>query len=242
MLPHTYLDQGLTILHTQLANRPLARPAGAQTAKPFITLSREACAGATTLGRALLPLLNHAVGEDGRSWMLLDKDLITHALTQHNLPGHLADFLPEDRIPETKALMGELVGLHPPLWQLEHQVSEAIIHFAKLGRVILAGRAAHVLTRHLAGGIHVRLVAAPETRVQRYMKLQGCSQTFAESALRESDNARRRYVHTNYEQDIDDAHTYDLVINTDRLSPETAAQLVLTALRENIGVPHPASA
>ena len=57
--------------------------------------------------------------------MFLDKDLIKQALTKHNLPERLAAYLPEDRISEIKATVGELVGLHPSLWELEHKISEA---------------------------------------------------------------------------------------------------------------------
>ncbi|MBI2516826.1 MAG: cytidylate kinase-like family protein [Opitutae bacterium] len=239
---HTYLDQGLTILRTQLSNRPLTRPASEQAVKPFITLSRETCAGAATLGRTLLPMLNRDFGEEGRSWMFLDKDLLTRALSQGRLPEHLADYLPEDRVSETKALIGELVGLHPPIWQLEQQVFEAIVQLARLGRVILAGRGGHLLTRDLTGGLHVRLVASFETRVHRHMAVEHCDKTQAESAVRKSDIARRRFVRTNFEQDIDDPHAYDLVINTDRIGPETAARLVITALHESLATPQTASA
>ena len=69
--------------------------------QPFITISREACAGATALGEKLVPLLDEQLGEEGRSWIFLDKDLITHALTKHQLPERLSEYLPEDRVSET---------------------------------------------------------------------------------------------------------------------------------------------
>jgi hypothetical protein len=232
MMPHTYLEHGLSIFQARLSD-PAAPPATHRPAvRAFITLSREACAGATTLGQHLLPLLNQEAAAEGQSWMLLDKELLHHALSQHNLPESLAKFLPEDRVPEIKGLIGELVGLHPPIWQLEQHVAEAIAQIAGLGHVIFVGRAAHLLTRALPGGLHVRLVASMETRIRRLMAQQNCPRAAAVESLEQNDNARRRYVLTNFEQDIDDPHTYDLVINTDQIDPKTAASLVLTALRE----------
>jgi hypothetical protein len=237
MTTHPYLQHGLSILHAQIkpaAHRTAGHPGG--TISPFITVSRETCAGATTLGKHLLPLLNEQLGDEHRSWMFLDKNLINQALTLHHLPEQLAAYLPEDRISEIKGLIGEMVGLHPPLWELEQQVAEAILKFAKLGHVILAGRAAHLITRDLPGGLHIRLVASLESRIQRAQTTYQWDRTQAEAFIHENDRARQRHVRTNFEQESGDPHTYDLVINTDRIPPDLAARLVLEALRERVPV------
>ena len=236
MTPHTYLDQGVTIFHTRLKTPGVeSRAPFSAPIHPFITISREACAGATTLGQHLMPLLNAQLGEESRSWMFLDKDLLTHALTTHHLPEHLANYLPEDRRSEIKGMIGEIVGLHPPLWELEHRVSEAILQIAQLGRVIFAGRASHLITRSLPGGFHLRLVAPLELRIKRMQELQNCDRATAKRLLQETDRARSRYVHSNFEQDINDPLTYDLIINTEHILPGTAAQLVLKAMQERVG-------
>ncbi len=234
-ITHTYLDQGIKILKSRMTPQTTQTPGSPAAAdRPFITISREACAGATALGQQLVLLLNGQLGEEGRSWIFFDNDLITHALTKNQLPERLAEYLPEDRSPEIKALIGELVGLHPPVWELEHKVSEAILQLAQLGCVILTGRASNLITHSLPGGLHLRLVASLESRVQRMMEIRNCDVESAKSALLSTDLARYRYVHTKFQHDIDDAHDYDLVINTDRISTTCAAHLVVHALREKI--------
>ncbi len=232
---HPFLQQGLSILHAQLkpSTQRFASPHSG-TVYPFLTISRETCAGATTLGKHLLPLLNEQMGDEQRSWMFLDKNLINHALTHHHLSEQLANYLPEDRISEIKGMIGEMVGLHPPLYELEHQVTEAILNFAKLGHVILSGRAAHLITGNLPGGFHVRLVASLEARIQRAQLNYQCDRATALSLVNGNDSARQRHVRTNFEQNLDDPHTYDLVINTDRVTPTTAAHLVLSAMQERM--------
>lgn len=241
MTTHPYLQHGLTILHARLKT-PQARFAdlSGPPQRPFITLSRETCAGATTLGRHLLPLLNEQLGEEGRSWMFLDKDLLHHALQHHHLPEQLAVYLPEDRLPEIKGLLGEMVGLHPPLWELEHRVAEAIHRFAELGHVILAGRAANLITRDLPAGLHLRLVASMESRVRRARAAGHEAPGAAEEFVRQSDLARARHVRTMYDRDIADPCAYDLVINTDRLSATDAARLVVDAMTSRIAAVAPA--
>lgn len=233
MPSHTYLEHGLTIFQTQMqAQLPSTPASGVAAAAPFLTISREVCAGATTLGQLLLPMLNEEFGREGHSWMFLDKDLLLFALTSHHLPERLAEFMPEDRISEVKAVIGELVGLHPPLWELEHQVGETIRQLAMSGRVIFAGRAAHVITWSLPGGFHVRLVAGKETRTRRLMALRKCDRKAAEDFIERTDLARRRFLKNNFAQDIDDPRCYDLAINTDRMAPAAVARIVMEGLRQ----------
>jgi len=235
MTTHTYLDHGLSILHARLQTPQSQQMIDARTVgHPFITISREACAGASTLGAQLVPLLDARLGEEGRNWIFFDKNLITHALTQHQLPERLAEYLPEDRISEIKSLVGELVGLHPSIWELEHKITEAILQLAYLGRVILTGRASHLITRSLPGGFHLRLVASMPSRLKRMMELKQCDIETARAALLSSDQARHRYVQSNFQQDLDDPHSYDLVINTDHINPASAAKLVVSVLRDRL--------
>ncbi len=229
MTPHQYLEHGLTVLEARLKSPSRPSDPGAAV-RPFITISRETGAGASTLGQRLLPLLDRRFGSPDQQWMLLDKNLLTHALTFRHLPEGLAEFLPEDRMPEFKGVIGELLGLHPPLWQLEEGVSEAIRQLAQSGRVIFVGRAAHLITAGYPGGFHLRLIASPEARVRRMMALLHCDATAAAAHIRQNDHARRRFVRTYFDADIDDAHRYDMVINTDRIDAVAAAPLVADAL------------
>ena len=233
MAPHTYLEQGLSVLHARL-RPPSSVPGARHEVRPFVTLSRETGAGATTLGRELIPLLGREFRDPAHAWVFLDRDLLSHALTHHQLPTRLAEYLPEDRVSEIRAAIGELVGLHPSLWQLEQKVSEAILQLAHVGHVVFSGRGAHLITRGQPGGLHVRLVAPRDTRVARIMAAQKLGRDQAEAHIDRQDEARRRFVRSNFDSDLDDPHAYDLVINTEFLSPATAAQLIVSALRERL--------
>jgi len=238
MTSHTYLDQGLSVLHARLRSPLALQNASATTdVRPFLTLSRETGAGATTLGHRLVPLLDREFHRDDSPWVLLDRDLLAHALRQNRLPAGLAEFLPEDRVSEIRATIGELVGLHPSLWQLEQKVAETVLQLAHVGHVILAGRAAHLVTRSLPGGLHVRLVASRETRIARVAATLHRSHEDAAHHIDEQDEARRRFVRANFAADLDDPHLYDLVINTDHFDADTVATLVLRALHLRLRAP-----
>ena len=231
MPQHAYLEQGLSVLEARLKiPQPLGQIGRALEARPFITLGHETGAGATTIGQLLVPLLDQSLGEKGQGWIFFDKNLLAYALAKHNLPERLAAHLPEDKVSEIKAMIGEWLGLHPSLWELEHKVAAAILQLAHVGRVVIAGRAAYLITRSLPGGFHVKLVASPEVRAQRMMKLLNCDAVAAAAHNRETDLARHRYVKARFGRDIDDPHLYNLVINTDRISPTAVARLIIDAL------------
>lgn len=239
MIPHTYLEHSLSVLHARLSSPSRFTSFGATTEPaPFVTISRETGAGATSLGQQLVPMLNQELAAGANGWVFLDKDLLTQALLHHQLPAQLADYLPEDRISETKAAIGELMGLHPSLWQLEQKIAEAILQLAHVGYVVFAGRAAHHITRSIPGGLHLRLVASLETRISRMASALLCSRDEALAHIEQTDVARRRYVRSHFDQEIDDPHQYDLVINTDHLLPASAARLVVAALHERLRTPH----
>jgi cytidylate kinase len=224
----------MAILKARLSNTGEAQSSSAAVVRPFITLSREVCAGATTIGGILIRRLNIEFGEEGQDWVFMDRDLLTYALAHHELPQQLARFLPEDKISEIDSLIGEIMGLHPSIWSLEQQVAQAIIQFAHVGHMVFVGRAGHLLTQSLPGGFHVRLVASKEVRVRRMMNEHGMTAHEAEAQIERTDLGRRRFLRSHFAKDIDDPHTYDLVINTDRIGPETAASLVIEGLRNQV--------
>ncbi|HTX66282.1 MAG TPA: cytidylate kinase-like family protein [Opitutaceae bacterium] len=232
MPQHTYLEQGLTLLETRFKGPP--SPLAAAAARPFITLSRETSAGATTVGQLLVPMLDEALGEAGQPWIFLDKNLLAHALVQLNLPERLARHLPEDRVSEIKGVIGEFMGMHPPLWELEHQVLEAILHLAQVGRAIFVGRASFMVTKSLPAGFHVRLIASPEVRIRRTMALLQCDEAAAKDHIQRTDRGRERYLKARFGTDPDEPHLYDLVINTDRITPKTTARIIVSSLCDRL--------
>ena len=238
MTQHPHIQTGLSVLEARLQS-PQAGPVQPTiNVRPFITLGRETAAGATTVGHLLVPMLDQAFKKEGHGWVFLDKNLLAHALATHHLPERLAEYLPEDKISEIKSIIGELMGLHPSLWELEHKVSETIMQLAYLGHVIIAGRAAYLITRSLPGGFHVKLVASTEVRTQRIMRLLQCDAADAADYIRKADLARQRFVRMHFGQDVDDPHLFDLIINTDRMPPMSVARLILESLRNRLADLH----
>jgi cytidylate kinase len=92
--------------------------------------------------------------------------------------------------------------------------------------LVVLGRGGQCLFRGFPGALHVRVVAGARERVRRLMDERGIEEPSAIRLVEESDDARRRFIRDHYGEDIDAAVHYDLVMNTDRLSVETATRLI----------------
>jgi len=101
--------------------------------------------------------------------------------------------------------------------------------------VIFAGRAAHLITNNLPGGFHIRLVA-PLNCGSSAAGAAGLRPEYRHPDPAGDDNARRRYVQSNFERDINDP-TSTTSSSTRRRSSRDAAQLVLRAMMERVSAP-----
>lgn len=204
---------------------------------PFVTLSREAGAGASSLARILADQLNAELRSDEPPWTVFDGNLVEAMLEANHYSVTLARFLPEDDVSEWSASVGEIVGLHPSLWELTQKTNELIRQLGRLGHCILIGRGSNFATAGLPGGVHVRLVGSPANRAVHVARLQQLELDEARNRNARSDLARRRHVRAVFNREVDDPIAYDLILNTDRIPLPEASRLItsLLATREPTG-------
>jgi cytidylate kinase len=198
--------------------------------RPFVTLTRESGSGTASLARLLVRELNAHTPSD-ICWSVAEGTITTQMLREHHLSSHLARFLPEDRVSEINSSVGELVGLHPSLWELVQKTNRTMCQLARQGHVVLVGRGANFATAGLPGGVHVRLVAPPEYRARYFAQLYGIPEPEAKTVNAKRDAAARRYVRATFNADIGDPAAYDLVINLEHVSLAEAAQLVIAQIQ-----------
>ncbi|MEX1111535.1 MAG: cytidylate kinase-like family protein [Chthoniobacterales bacterium] len=201
-------------------------PLGAPGHLPFVTVSRQAGAGAETVASLLAAKLNAQDAPGAQPWTVFDKNLIDRVLADQDLPQEIAKLVEEDKDTTIKAIVGELLGLHPSMWTIFHHTSDTILKLARLGRCIMVGRGGNIVTAKLKGGIHVRLVAPENIRLAHLIKRFGLDEKSAGKYLHEHDEGRRRYVKTNFERDIEDPLLYGAVLNTGLLGFEKTADLL----------------
>ncbi|GAB4556859.1 MAG: cytidylate kinase-like family protein [Anaerolineae bacterium] len=113
-----------------------------------------------------------------------------------------------------------------------HQAIQQIMdELAAEGNVVIVGRAGQVVLRDRPQVLHVRITAPAELRAKRVAEAQGITMEQARAQIEASDRTRRAYLRRYYHVNWDDPELYDLVINTARLSPECAVDIICAAVQ-----------
>ena len=187
-----------------------------------ICISREAGAGAGQLAKL--------IGQ-GLGWKVYDEELVEAIAHRMGSP-----------IEEVRAL-DELAPSMVQDWLLPlreeyYAPQEAYLdHLAKLieaigraGESILVGRGAgFMLPRDTT--LSIRVIAPLKVRAQRLAERMGVSPRTARRAARELDRRRAQFDRTMHRANPNDPHNFDLVLNTDSLGLEIAAEVVISAVR-----------
>jgi cytidylate kinase len=108
-------------------------------------------------------------------------------------------------------------------------IRETIVQTAARGNTVIVAHAASYAVTPGPEALRVLVTASTHTRAARVGDAEGLEQARAARAVKESDAARRDYLKRFYDVDEELPTHYDLVVNTDVLSVEQAAELVSTA-------------
>jgi len=113
--------------------------------------------------------------------------------------------------------------------ELRDLIRQAIEETAAHGDVVIVAHAASHALASEPGVLRVLITGSPEVRVGRFAAERGLSEKEASSVLSKSDAGRAGYLKRFYGERLELPTQFDLVVNTDRLTPEAAASLVLLA-------------
>lgn len=125
-----------------------------------------------------------------------------------------------------RAGLRERLGTDPQ--RIGVYTAEEVYSQAQRGNVVIRGWGATLLLRPVAHVVSVRITRPFAQRVEWLMDTLGTDdRALAEAEVRRSDSAHATRMNAQFGVTWGDPLLYDLVINTDRVSVETAAQQVL---------------
>jgi cytidylate kinase len=110
-------------------------------------------------------------------------------------------------------------------------IRAAIHEVAAQGQAVIVAHAASMALGSAEGVLRVLITASTATRARRLVESEGKSQTEADALIAQFDRNRRDYFRRFYDIREEQPTHYDLVVNTDAVTPEEAAELVVFAAR-----------
>ena len=207
-----------------------------------ITISREYGSGggeiATRLARRLgWQLVDHAVIEQtARELEVHETEVEKHdeEYVESDRPGILDRIL--ERLTPSAPMTGGggfLVRPSSPGETLAYQetMRDIITAATASGHVVIVGRGGQVLLADKRDVLHIRVVAPLEQRVAYVVRREGLDTEAARRRIQAKDQARTRYMQTQYRSQHEDPHLYDLVINTAVLDLDSAVDQICLAMQ-----------
>jgi len=107
-------------------------------------------------------------------------------------------------------------------------IQQAIQETADRGEVVIVAHAASFALAHEPDVLRVLVTGSPESRVRRLVE-EGRNEAEVKEQVAEGDRARASYLKRFHGVREELPTHYDLVVNTDRLSVDAAAEVVLSA-------------
>lgn len=197
-------------------------PKRGERPRPCITLSREFGCEGYPVAERLRELMSSASGEE---WLLMDKGLLAEVARRHNLSEEVLQGLGEKN-----RMLDEVLSTFSSRWKSEKDhfrlLCRHIVSLAEQGNVIIVGRGAAIVTRHLENCYHFRLYASIAFKAASIAKRLRLAPDEAESLVVKRQRQRDAFNRDFLDCDAGDKSYYDLLFNNDRNTPEKIARTI----------------
>jgi cytidylate kinase len=111
------------------------------------------------------------------------------------------------------------------------QALESVVReLARTQPLVILGRGSQFILKGLPKMLRVSIVAPPEVRMKRVMEDLKLDAESAKLEMTRFDNSVRKFIKRYFKVELEDAIHYDLVINTEMFSFQTAASIIVDAL------------
>jgi cytidylate kinase len=224
----------------EMAERLAAGEAVTSTSRGlrYVTISREAGAGGTTIGKL--------VGEQ-LGWDVYDSNLLDAVAEKHKESRLMLELVDET----ASSWVFDIFGNWMDRKVITHdkyaaQVRSMIQILARAGSAVFVGRGAQFLLPR-SEVLTVRIVASERYRLDRAMRLglwgreshaHPVDHAAAVHALRDRDRGRKEFIARAFRRDMEDPHHYDMVLNVEHMGQEAVVNLIVStvlARRSQVG-------
>jgi cytidylate kinase len=204
-----------------------------------ICISHATGSGGEEIGRLVaeqlgLRFVDDEVISEAAEWAELDPAFVADAERRRSLAARLLGGIGGHGAPRLPT--GDTGRALPSDGDLRALITSAVGSFAREGGAVIVAHAAS-FTVDPGTALRVFVTASPSTRTGRIASARGISGSEADQAVRHEDAGRADYLKRFYGIDRELPTHYDLVVNTDALSPVAAAAVVAAAAAEHAVAP-----
>jgi len=182
---------------------------------------------------------------NGLGFRLIDEDIVTRAALEAGVETELVADVERRKSTLVRLIEGlgstgmgtgyvmasaEAPGFGQPVSdELRGLIKSVIEETAGAGDVVIVSHAASLALAGRDDVLRVLVTASRETREQRLASTLGVDEKEAARSIKRSDAGRADYIKRFYGIGAELPTHYDIVVNTDKLTPEDAARLIVDA-------------
>ncbi len=198
-----------------------------------VCISHSTGAGGEAVGRTVADRLgfryvDNELIEKAAEWADIAPALVADAERRKPLAARMFGVVAEQTSASRLPTGAEAVRNPPADADLRVLITDALRSIADDGSVVIVSHAASFA---LVGRdvLRVLVTASAETRAERVAAMMGVDRRGAARRIKQDDAARADYLKRFYSIDRELPTHFDLVVNTDALTPEGAAEVVVSA-------------
>ena len=122
-------------------------------------------------------------------------------------------------------LFDRILGKKPDMYL---DLMEAVVYkVARHGQGVIIGHGSQMLLCDFGCALHVRIHSSEKQRINNLMEENNLSRKAVRKLIRKSDSERNGFFKFAFHMDLNDPSLYDLVINTEKISRETATRFIV---------------
>jgi len=108
-----------------------------------------------------------------------------------------------------------------------NSIRKIMLEFAEKGNQIIVGRASQIILANVPSVLRIRIIASFQTRINNICKSKNINADAATAQIRQSDMYRSNYLRKFYHVDWNDPSYYDVIINMDHFSIDSAVDWIM---------------
>jgi cytidylate kinase len=113
------------------------------------------------------------------------------------------------------------------------RLQAVIYEVAKKGNAVFFGRGGQFLLHSFDCAFHILVTGSMEKRIKRVMEEKQVGREVAEKIINRSDHDKRAFIRFAYDEDWLNCRLYDLLLNTDKLSIDSAVKMIVDAAKSD---------
>ncbi|MDH4265236.1 MAG: cytidylate kinase-like family protein [Deltaproteobacteria bacterium] len=204
----------------------------------IVTIRGQLGSGAHEIGRQIADRLHtdyvdrEIIAEVAARLQRQEQEVLAKEMPPSSLLGRIAEALEH-----SSSLEVGFEGAYLPAWQIPLndsrylQALESVVRdLARSQSLVIRGRGSHFILKDYPRTLHVLVVAPLEVREKRVMQNLKLDQEAAKQEIARLDSSSRKFIKRYFKAELEDPGCYDLVINTEHLSFQAAASIVVDAL------------